>query len=67
VRVSTRTQRASSALAVYMIVLISFQVFLLTVVVEAFQADEEGLAWATAAVSVALAAASATLYRYLRP
>ena len=66
-RVSTRTQRASSALAVYMIVLISFQVFLLTVVVEAFQADEEGLAWATAAVSVALAAASATLYRYLRP
>jgi hypothetical protein len=52
---------------VYTIILISFQVFLLTVAVEAFQADEEGLAWATAIVSVVLAGASVTLYRYLRP
>lgn len=54
-------------MAVYVIILVSFQVFLLTVAVEAFQADEEGLAWATAGVSVTLALASAALYRYLRP
>ena len=64
---STRTYRASSGLAVYMIILISFQVFLLTVAVEAFQTDEEGLAWATATVSVLLAGGSVVLYRYLRP
>jgi hypothetical protein len=65
--VSSRTHRASSALAVYTIILISFQVFLLTVAVEAFQADEESLAWATATVSVVLAGGSAALFRYLRP
>lgn len=66
-RVSARTHRASSGLAVYTIILISFQVFLLTVAVEAFQTDDEGLAWATATVSVVLAGGSALLYRYLRP
>ena len=50
-----------------MIILVAFQVFLLTVAVEAFATDEEALAWATAAVSVALAAGSAVLLRYLRP
>jgi hypothetical protein len=52
---------------VYVIVLVAFQVFLITVAVEAFQTDEEGLAWATAAVSVVLAAVSAVLLRLLRP
>jgi hypothetical protein len=52
---------------VYVIILVAFQVFLLTVAVEALQTDAEGLAWATAAVSVALAVAAATLLRYLRP
>jgi hypothetical protein len=49
------------------IILVAFQVFLLTVAVEAFQTDDERLAWATATVSVVLAAGSAGLYRYLRP
>lgn len=66
-RVSQRSRRASSALAVYVIILVAFQVFLLTVAVEAFQTDEEALAWATATVSLVLAAASAGLYHYLRP
>jgi len=66
-RVAERGRRASSALALYVIILVAFQVFLLTVAVEAFQTDEEALAWATAAVSVVLAAASAVLWRYLRP
>lgn len=66
-RVSERSRRASSALAVYVIILVAFQVFLLTVAVEALQTDEEALAWATAIVSVVLAAASTGLYHYLRP
>jgi hypothetical protein len=65
--VSERSRRASSALAVYVIILVAFQVFLLTVAVEALQTDEEALAWATAIVSVVLAAASTGLYHYLRP
>ena len=39
-------------MAVYVIILVAFQVFLITVAVEAFLTDEEALAWATAAVSV---------------
>lgn len=66
-RASSQATRATSATVVYVIVLVSFQVFLLTVAVEAFQTDEEGLAWATAAVSVVLAGLSVGLHRYLRP
>ena len=66
-RASTRAQRASSAVVLYVIILVAFQVFLITVAVEAFQTDTESLAWATAAVSVALFAAAAAFLRYLRP
>jgi hypothetical protein len=62
-----RRKRTSSALAVYVIILVAFQVFLITVAVEAFLTDEEGLAWATAAVSVVIAAGSALFLRWLRP
>jgi hypothetical protein len=51
----------------YVIILVAFQVFLVTVAVEAFQTDAESLAWATAAVSVVLFAAAAAFLRYLRP
>jgi hypothetical protein len=67
VRSSARATRASSAVVIYVIVLVSFQVFLLTVAVEAFATGDGALAWATAAVSVTLAAGSALLLRYLRP
>ena len=66
-RQSERGRRTSSAVLIYVIVLVAFQVFLITVAAEAFLADEEGLAWATAAVSVVMAAASAAFLRYLRP
>ena len=66
-RTSSRAQRTSSAVALYVIILVAFQVFLITVAVEAFQTDTESLAWATAAVSVALFAAAAAFLRYLRP
>jgi hypothetical protein len=66
-RTSGRATRSSSAVVVYVVILVAFQVFLLTVAVEAFASDDESLAWATAAVSVTLAAGSAALLRYLRP
>lgn len=66
-RVSQRRGRASSALVLYVVVLVAFQVFLLTVAVEAFQTDDEGLGWATAAVSVVVAGCAALLHRVLRP
>jgi hypothetical protein len=66
-RSSEHATRASSAVVVYVVILVAFQVFLLTVAVEAFATDDEPLAWATAAVSVSLAAVSAVLLRYLRP
>ena len=66
-RTSERRKRASSALVLYVIILVGFQVFLLTVAVEAFQTDDEALGWATAIVSVVLAGAAAALYLYFRP
>ena len=66
-RTSERARRTSSAVALYVIILVAFQVFLITVAVEAFQTDTESLAWATAAVSVTLFAAAAAFLRFLRP
>jgi hypothetical protein len=51
----------------YVTILVTFQVFLLTVAVEAYQTGDEGQAWATAAVSVTLAVLSAAVLRFLRP
>ena len=66
-RTSARRRTTSSAVVLYVVILVAFQVFLLTVAVEAFATDDEPLAWATAGVSVVLAAGSAVLLRYLRP
>jgi hypothetical protein len=66
-RVSERSRRASSALVLYVIILVAFQVFLVTVAVEAFDTGHKSLAWATAVVSVGLALASAALLHYLQP
>jgi hypothetical protein len=66
-RTSASGRRTSSAVVLYVIILLSFQVFLVTVAVEAFQTDSESLAWATATVSVGLFVAAAAFLRYLRP
>ena len=66
-RTSGRGRRTSSAVVLYVIILVAFQDFLITVAVEAFQTDTETLAWATAAVSVVLFGAAAAFLRYLRP
>ena len=66
-RTSKPSSRATSALVLCVIVLVAFQVFLITVAVEGFQTDNERLAWATAGVSVGLASISAALFKYFRP
>lgn len=55
-----------AAVGVFVVVLLSLQIFLLTVGVDALLADDDGLAWVTAALSVLLAAGSAAFHRYLR-
>jgi hypothetical protein len=55
-----------AALGVFVVVLLSLQVFLLTVGVDALLADDDGLAWVTGGLSVLLAAGAAAFYRYLR-
>lgn len=66
---TTKTQRGrtTSAVSVYVLILVGFQVFLMSVAMEAFQTYHAPLAWATAAVSVVLAALAAAFLRYFRP
>jgi hypothetical protein len=62
-----RAERTSSAVPIYVIVLMTMQVFLITVAAEAFLADDEALAWSSAVVSVLLFGAAAAFLRFLRP
>lgn len=62
-----RGRRTAAAVPVYLIIVVALQVFMVTVSVEAFLTDAEGLAWAAAVVSVVLATSGAFLVRYLRP
>ena len=55
-----------AALGVFVVVLLSLQVFLLTVAIDALHSGDDGLAWVTAGCSVVLAAGSVGFYRYLR-
>ena len=55
-----------AALGLFVVVLLSLQVFLLTVGLDALHADDDGLAWVTAALSVLLAGGAAAFYRFLR-
>lgn len=66
-RISERGRRSSSAVLIYVIVLMAMQVFLVTVAAEAFLDADAGLAWATAIVSVVLFVFAASFLRYLRP
>jgi hypothetical protein len=60
------TRRTTSAVLIYLIILLSLQVFVITVAVEAFATGDRSLAWASAAISVVLAAGSAVTIRFLR-
>jgi hypothetical protein len=59
-------QRRTNAVLVYVILIISLQVFLLVVAVEAFQDDDEALAWPAAGLSVGLFATALIFARLLR-
>jgi positive regulator of sigma E activity len=61
-----RRAPTSSAVLVYVIVLVALQLFLVTVAADAFLADDEGLAWATAALSVVLFLGAAAFLRVFR-
>ena len=55
----------SSAVGIFVGVLLSLQIFLLTVGLDALHAGDAPLAWTSAVCSVALGAGSAAFYRYL--
>lgn len=65
-RIRRSAREVPVALGVFVLVLLSLQMFLLTVGVDALLADDDALAWTTAGFSVLLAAGSAAFYRYLR-
>jgi ABC-type bacteriocin/lantibiotic exporter with double-glycine peptidase domain len=67
VRPTRRHERTvSSAVAVYIIVLLALQIFLLTVALDALLAYDPAMAWVSAGFSVLLAISSALFYRYVR-
>ncbi len=55
-----------ASVGLFVVVLLSLQIFLLTVGVDALLSGDAGLAWVTAALSVLLASGTAAFYRYLR-
>lgn len=59
------TGKISGAALVYVLVLLSLQIFLLTVGLEALLADDVTLAWRSAAISLALAIGSVLAYGVL--
>jgi len=61
-----RPREVSAAVGIFVGVLLSLQIFLLTVGLDALHAHDAGLAWTSAACSVLLAAGSAGFYRYLQ-
>jgi hypothetical protein len=63
---TARARRSANAVVVYLIIVVSFQVFLVTVAVDAFVTEARSLAWSAAAVSVALGVCAVVLTRYLR-
>lgn len=61
----SRRVKVSGAILVYVILILSLQLFLLAVAAEGFLAGEAGLAWSATAISVVLAVASVLFYRVL--
>ena len=61
-----RTRELSSAVGIFVVVLLSLQIFLLTVGLDALHGDDSALAWTSAILSAVLAAGSAAFYRYIR-
>lgn len=62
----SRRTRINNAVMIYVILLLSLQIFLLTVAAEGFLDHDPGLAWAATGVSVFLALTALFFFRYLR-
>ena len=56
----------AGAVCVYVVVILALQIFLLVVSLEAFQADDEALAWPAAGLSAGLFATTLAFARLLR-
>ncbi|MDQ2649840.1 MAG: hypothetical protein M3Z03_09805 [Actinomycetota bacterium] len=65
-RLPRARREVPAALGAFVVVLLTLQLFLLTVALDAFHAGDDSLAWVTAVLSVVLAAGSAAFHRYLR-
>jgi hypothetical protein len=63
--VEPRSTQRSNAVLVYLLVLITLQVFLLVVAVEGFLGDEDHLAWTAAGFSLVLFCAGLGFVRFL--
>jgi hypothetical protein len=61
-----RARDISSAVGVFVGVLLSLQIFLLTVGLDALHLNDSRLAWIAAILSLVLSGAAAAFYRYLR-
>lgn len=61
-----RERTVSSAVAVYIVVLLTLQIFLLTVALDALQRVDATMAWVSAVISVVLAVGSALFSASLR-
>lgn len=59
-------RQVSVGLGVFIVVLLSLQMFLLVVGVDALLVDDSTLAWTAAGFSAFLALGSVSFYRYLR-
>lgn len=62
----TRDRGTTTAVTVYVIVLLALQIFLMTVALDGLLAREPRLAWVSAGLSVVLFAGAAMFYRWLR-
>jgi hypothetical protein len=58
--------KLDSAVLVYVLLLVSLQIFLITVAVEGFLDGDAALAWSATGVSAVLAVSAGLFYRYLR-
>jgi hypothetical protein len=61
-----RRRSLAGALLVYVTLVLTLQIFLVSIAAEGFLADEPGLAWAATVLSVVLAGISGLFYRLLR-
>jgi hypothetical protein len=61
-----RRRKVTNAILVYVLLLLTLQIFLVTVAAEGLLAGDAALAWSATWISVVLAGIAALFYRFLR-